>query len=179
MKDFKLVHFGINTVKLKSREALELALYQTSSFAKQELTNRIYERYNFNRRSYVADRLVVDVDTRYLQFSVSARHRVSSAIHFIESPVYRRSKNKRTPNKQVLAGYTGSFLRGKTSHWKGAFVFTGLKGNTLLGYRDGQRTRNVPEVPYGPSVMGAMVNIRDDAVDPVMQHLSKMYQKAL
>lgn len=180
MKTFEQLHSNLKLLKEQNKQALEVAITQTAEFAHNKLVDAIYDRYNYRYRGYIDERINLNVDSKDPAFSVSARMRKSNAANFIDSPVYRNSKNQRTPGKQVLAGYTGAFLRGQMSHWKGAFLFTGNNGNLLLGYRKkGVKTREIPEVSYGPSIAGALGVVKDDQVNPVMDHLSKMYQKAL
>ncbi|KZN58532.1 hypothetical protein N473_26385 [Pseudoalteromonas luteoviolacea CPMOR-1] len=166
------------------RKTAEIKLKQTITDSgeqvKSELVDAIYDRYGFQDKSYVNERLKLDIQPSQLELIVYARHRVSSAINFVKDPVYRQSVNPKTPNKLVTAGYIGAFLRGKTSHWKGAFIFQGKNNNVLLGYREkGQTTRDIPDVPYGPSVAGAL-GVVSDSVEPfVVQMLTKKFERSL
>lgn len=180
MKVFEQLAGDLVKIKAQNAQALEVAVTQTAEFAHNKLVDAIYDRYNFRFRDYIAERITLKIDTKELEFRVASRMRKSSSVNFMEGPVYRKSKNKRTPNKQVIGGYTGSYLRGKTNHWRGAFLFTGLNGNLLMGYRNqGVKGREIPEVSYGVSVGGALGVVKDKQVDPVMTHLLNMYQKAL
>ncbi|AZZ98754.1 hypothetical protein [Pseudoalteromonas sp. R3] len=166
------------------RKTAEIKLKETIAGSGEQvkgvLVDAIYERYGYSDRSYVDNRLKVNVQPSQLELIVYARHRVSSAINFVQSPVYRQSVNPKTPNKLVLSGYMGAFIRGKTSHWKGAFIFQGKNNNELLGYRDkGQTTRDIPSVPYGPSIAGSLAVVSDSVQPFVVQMLSKKLERSI
>ncbi|TMN34138.1 hypothetical protein [Pseudoalteromonas sp. S2755] len=163
-------------LRYSSTRSLFSAMSQSGQFAKNVLVDAIYERYSFKHREYIDQRLAVTTDIQIPELRVSARHRLSSALNFVQQPVYRQSKT--ISGKQVLAGYMGAFLRGKTSHWGGAFTFVGKNNNLLLGYRDkGDKDRGIPSVPYGPSIAGAMANVRDGSYSKVIEHINKRYEK--
>ncbi|KZN57933.1 hypothetical protein N473_26625 [Pseudoalteromonas luteoviolacea CPMOR-1] len=170
----------IRDMRTTAQVKLKQTITDSGEQVKGELVNAIYDRYGFQDRSYIGDRLQLKVQPSQLELIIFARHRVSSAINFVQDPVYRRSVNPKTPNKLVIAGYMGAFLRGKTSHWKGAFIFQGKNNNVLLGYRDkGQTTRDIPDVPYGPSVAGSLAVIKDDVEPFVVQMLTKKFERSL
>tara|TARA_B100000700_G_scaffold161345_1_gene178650 strand:- start:17207 stop:17737 length:531 start_codon:yes stop_codon:yes gene_type:complete len=170
----------IGKLKKAQQAALASAVTGSGEHAKSVLVNAIYDRYAFKMRDYISQRLALSVDHRFAELRVSARHRITNAINFVEEPVYRQSKNPRTPSKMVLDGYMGAFLRGKTSHWGGAFTFVGKNNNLLLAYREkGDLSREIPDVSYGPSVAGALVNVREQAYPQVMKHIQKHYQREL
>ena len=101
-------------MKTLNQSALKVAITKSAPLAKQSFSTAVYDRYNFRLKSYVDDNLDLSVDTSKLELKVSARQRLTNAIEFVVDPLYRESKM--IPGKQVLAGYTGSYLRGKVKH---------------------------------------------------------------
>lgn len=165
-------------LKTRNDSALKSAVAQSSRYADALLKDAIFERYNFSDKGYLEQHMELSVDHNAPEFRVSARMRKSNAINFMDAPQYRASKV--TAGKQVLAGYTGAFLRGKLSHWRGAFIFKGQNGNMLMAYRQkGDKNRKIPGISYGPSVAGALAVVKDDATAQVMQHIAKLYRKQL
>lgn len=166
-------------LKEQNKAALEFAITKAAPVAQKSLVDAVYGKYNFKLIDYVDDNLKLSIDSKKLEFKVSARHRVTNAIEFVIDPIYRSSKV--TPGKQVLAGYTGSYLRGKVSTWRGAFIFNGKSNNTLLAYRNqGEKWRDIPnKLPFGPSVAGAFGVIKEDTAPSIMEHFHSLYRQAL
>ncbi|MBQ4836042.1 hypothetical protein [Pseudoalteromonas luteoviolacea] len=170
----------VRDLKLTAKIALEKTVLGSSEQVKSQVVSAIHDRYAFSERSYIEDRIDLKVDPNLLEITVFARHRISNAINFIQDTVYRNSVNPRTPNKLVLSGYIGEFLRGKQSHWKGAFIFVGKSNNSLLAYRNkGETTRDIPNVSYGPSIAGSLAVVSDQVEPLVIQMLTKKYNKLL
>ena len=179
MSNLNVIGTKLLDLKKQNTAALRVAITKAAPIAQQTLATAVYDRYNFKLKNYVDDNLKLSIDSKNLEFKVSARNRVTNAIEFVLDPIYRASKT--TPGKQVLAGYTGSYLRGKVSNWRGAFIFTGKSNNTLLAYRkQGEKWRDIPnQLPFGPSVAGAFGVIKDDTSPAIIDHFYSLYRQAL
>ncbi|NRA78332.1 MAG: hypothetical protein HRU18_08985 [Pseudoalteromonas sp.] len=179
MSDLNVIGTKLLDLKKQNTSALRVAITKSAPLAQQALSLAIYDKYNFKLKDYVDDNLKLSTDSKNLEFRVSARHRVTNAIEFVIDPIYRASKT--TPGKQVLAGYTGAYLRGKVSTWRGAFIFKGKSNNTLLAYRKkGEKWRDIPnQLPFGPSVAGAFGVIKEDTAPSIIDHFYTIYRQAL
>jgi len=178
MDGFAQLSKQITQLKNVNDTALKQAISQTGIYAKNQFADDIYGRYNFKDKSKAQSALKLDINDD--QFSVKAKHKTINAISFMGSPVYRLSKNKRTPGKQVLAGYTVSYLRGKLTHQQGFFTFIGKNNNLLMGNRPkGNKTRGIPQTPYGPSIAGAFAVIKEHTAPQILDFLNASYHKAL
>ncbi|OUL59264.1 hypothetical protein [Pseudoalteromonas ulvae] len=177
MADINVLGTRLLELKQQNETALRSAVANTASFAHTQFTNAIYQRYNFKQRDYVAERLNTGISLNNIELTISARQRLTNAIEFANSPLYRQGKQ----GQQVLAGYSGAYLRAKSATWRGAFSFIGKNGNLLMAYRKkGETWRDIPnQLPYGPSVAGAFGVIKDDTAPAIVDHLVKLYQQAL
>lgn len=179
MSEVNVIGTKLLELKQQNKAALAVAITKSAPAAQRSFVDAVYDKYNFKLRDYVDDNLILSIDSKNLEFKVSARHRVTNAIEFVINPLYRASKT--TPGKQVLAGYTGAYLRGKASTWRGAFLFTGKSNNTLLAYRNqGEKWRDIPnKLPFGPSVSGAFGVVKEDTAPSIMDNFYSLYRQAL
>jgi hypothetical protein len=174
MTTLKQLSNKIASLKGLNEAALRAAIAETGTFAEKTLVDAAYKRYGFKTKSYIAKRVHLEISEE--QARVYARYRKSNSRQFMVSPVYRSSRNKRTPGKQVLAGYTVAYLRDKINHFPGAFFFHGKSNNVLMAYRGkGDTTKGIPEVMYGPSVAGAIQQVSDISEPTISQYLEKRY----
>ncbi len=164
----------LQRIAAAQRPAILTAIRKTVRDGRDLAANAVYKRYAFGSRSYVDQHLTFSVQESSLEGRITGRYRPSTLTRFEMNQLVKQTKRGRSSP----AGYKISVLRGKSTVFRGAFLFKGRNGNQLVGIRfKGERWRKIPKSYYGPSVAGGFNAVKQGIEPALVAQLRSEYAR--